>query len=546
MVMQRNGVMPLVGFSFMLPLLAQAALPQNAQPDAGRLSRELKPPLNFPQPSITLTLPAPGREIVMPGGLRVTLSSVEFSGNVVFSQQQLAAILQGAMGKQYDLAGLFVLADQISAYYRERGYTFAQATVPLDGFRDGVLTMQIVEGIYGERKAAADTSRRSAQAQRFLEPLLAGAPIHAPTLEHRLQLLNDQPGYSVLPVIRPGMAVGSGDLGVKLTRTPLVTGSIGVNNHGNRYSGYYQAYANFELNSPFLFGDQLEFSLLTSDQRLQSSSLNYSLPLGGNGLRASASHSHTEYKLGREFAFSNANGRAQVTSLGLSYPLLRSRQSNLTATVQAQHKRFYDNAVVGASSGASDSGALKLMFNRNDPYGVSYGKIDWVFGKFDEQQLITPSSASGRFSLINSEVIRLQRVNDRLDFFARMNAQLASANLHSSERFSLGGAYGIRAYAGGEGIGDEGILTQLELRYKSTSKLAPFVFFDIGRSNFAHKPVVTSKNSRSLSGLGVGLRYQYGPLSMETLIAHRLVGGDLHSDPRNAALTAWFIFNYAF
>jgi len=546
MLKRSNGVTSLMGLGLMLPVLAQAALSPSAQPDAGRLSRELQPPLDLPQPGITLTLPTPGREVVMPGGLRITLNTVAFAGNTVFSQQQLTAVLQGALGKQYDLAGLFGLADQVAAYYRERGYSFAQAIVPLDGFRDGVLTMQIVEGNYGERKALADSPRRSAQAQRFLEPLLAGAPIHAPTLERRLQLLDDQPGYSVLPVIRPGAAVGSGDLGVKLTRTPLVTGSVGASNHGDRYTGYYQARANVALNSPFMFGDQVVFSLLSSDQSMQSSSLSYSLPLGGNGLRASAGYSYTDYRLGRDFAISKASGRAQITSLGLSYPLLRSREANLTASVQAQHKRLYDEETAGTQSRASDSGVLKLNFDRTDRQGVTYGQIEWVVGSLDDGQPSTPGITNGRFTRINADVMRLQRVMDRLNVYVRLNAQRAGENLHSSESFSLGGPYGVRAYATGEGTGDEGILTQLELRYQSTPRVAPFVFFDAGRSSLEHKPVVLGKNSRSLSGLGVGLRYQYGPLSMETLVARRLVGGDPQSDPRNEALTAWFIFSYAF
>jgi hemolysin activation/secretion protein len=311
MLKRSNGVTSLMGLGLMLPVLAQAALSPSAQPDAGRLSRELKPQVDLPQPGITMTLPTPGREVVQSGGLRIILNKVAFAGNTVFSQQQLTEVLQSSLGKQYDLAGLFQLADQISAYYRERGYSFAKAFVPEDGFRDGVLIMQVVEGNYGERKALADSPRRSAQAQRFLEPLRAGDPIHTPTLEKRLLILDSLPGYSVLPVIKPGAEMGSGDLDVRLTRTALATGSVGLSNHGNRYTGYYQARANVSLNSPFMFGDQLAFSLLSSDQSLQSSSVNYSMPLGGNGMRATAGYSLTDYRLG----ISKASGRAQTTTL---------------------------------------------------------------------------------------------------------------------------------------------------------------------------------------------------------------------------------------
>ncbi len=547
MLKRSNGVTSLMGLGLMLPVLAQAALSPSAQPDAGRLSRELQAPPVLPQPGITMTVPTPGREVVQSGGLRITLNKVAFAGNTVFSQQQLTEVLQSSLGKQYDLAGLFQLADQISVYYRERGYSFAKAFVPEDGFRDGVLIMQVVEGNYGERKALADSPRRSAQAQRFLEPLRAGDPIHTPTLEKRLLILDSLPGYSVLPVIKPGAETGSGDLDVRLTRTALATGSVGLSNHGNRYTGYYLARANVSLNSPFMFGDQLSFSLLSSDQSLQSSSVNYSMPLGGNGMRATAAYSLTDYRLGREFTSLRASGRAQTTSVGLSYPVLRSREANLTASMQMQHKRFFDEqkAVSTKQSRASDSGVLMLSFDRTGNQAVTYGQVEWAMGSFDGGTP-DPAKTNGRFSRINADVIRLQRVMDRLNLYVRLNAQLASENLDSSESFSLGGPYGVRAYTSGEGTGDDGLLTQLELRYQSSATLAPFMFFDAGRSRLEHKPTSAGKNSRSLSGVGAGLRYQRGPLSLETLIAHRLVGGDPQSDPRDDALTAWIIFNYAF
>ncbi len=60
------------------------------------------------------------------------------------------------------------------------------------------------------------------------------------------------------------------------------------------------------------------------------------------------------------------------------------------------------------------------------------------------------------------------------------------------------------AYPTGEGIGDEGYLTHLELRY------------------------------------------QLGRMSLETLVARRLVGGNPQSDPHEDPLAAWLIFSYAF
>jgi hemolysin activation/secretion protein len=49
--------------------------------------------------------------------------------------------------------------------------------------------------------------------------------------------------------------------------------------------------------------------------------------------------------------------------------------------------------------------------------------------------------------------------------YASFSGQRASKNLDSSEEFFLGGPNGVRAYPQGEGAGDEGWLSRLELRH---------------------------------------------------------------------------------
>jgi len=90
--------------------------------------------------------------------------------------------------------------------------------------------------------------------------------------------------------------------------------------------------------------------------------------------------------------------------------------------------------------------------------------------------------------------------------------QLASKNLHSSEKFYLGGPTGVRAYPQSEADGDEGYRFTAELRYRvpglSTPKSGFYLagFFDYGgvlRHKTDYDP--TTANWRSLSGAGIGL-----------------------------------------
>eukprot|EP01036_Dinobryon_divergens_P001399 gene1399-1816_t len=83
----------LIAAGVVSPVYAQVVAPP---PDAGRLQRELQQAPPAPQkPSTGVTVPQAPREKVAPGGLRVALNQVAFSGNTVFDSARLAAVVQG-------------------------------------------------------------------------------------------------------------------------------------------------------------------------------------------------------------------------------------------------------------------------------------------------------------------------------------------------------------------------------------------------------------------------------------------------------------------
>ncbi|MDD5030907.1 MAG: POTRA domain-containing protein, partial [Rhodoferax sp.] len=68
--------------------------------------------------------------LVVPGGTKVTVASFKITGNTVYSEDLLQALLGGYIGKQLDLADLDQAAAQISQYYRRHGYFVARAYLP--------------------------------------------------------------------------------------------------------------------------------------------------------------------------------------------------------------------------------------------------------------------------------------------------------------------------------------------------------------------------------------------------------------------------------
>jgi hemolysin activation/secretion protein len=532
---------------------AQAALAQTA-PDAGRTLQQEPPVLQVPKASPGVIVETPRPAVTAPGGAQVVLESVSFTGNTVFSEAQLLAVLGDIKGKPIDFAGMRELAARIADHYRSSGYPFARAVLPPQPLQAGALRIEVIEGRYGEvtAKGAADLT---AGAQRFLSPLKPGDVIESAPLERATLILSDQPGLRVVPTIRPGQALGTGDLDAEVTRTERISGDVGLDNFGNRYTGENRARLNVNANSPFMLGDQLALRGLLTEQGMWYGSLGYSLPLGPSGLRAQASYAHTYYELGKDFASLDATGTADVTSLGLSYPIVRSQRANLTVAGAYQHKELHDKqgAVGSSSDKSSDSLPLTLSYDLRDRLGgggITYGALTWTSGRLKLDSTLAAADrlsakTEGRFHKINLDVARIQTITGPLSAYGRFSGQWAGKNLDSSEGFGLGGATGVRAYPVGEAYGDEGWLTQWEIRYTSGG-FTPYGFYDAGEIRVDAKPFGSGTNKRSIAGAGAGLRYQIDHWSIDVALAWRTRGGRPQSDTADRDPRGWLTLRYTF
>lgn len=543
--------------------LAFAAFPVLAQtaPDAGQTLQQTQPPvLQAPRQATGIDIQPPAAAAVLPGGQQITLQGVRFDGNTHFTASDFTALLGDVNGQTFDLAGLRGLAAQLGEHYRHHGYPFARALIPTQSFADGVLTIQIVEGRYGQVGAVGDTEL-APQAQPFLAALPAGGVIESAALERATLILDDQPGIKSAPLIRPGQEPGTGDLVVTVSREPMIAGDVGFDNHGNRYSGEHRLRANLQADSPFMLGDQITLRTLYTEEGMWLGNLGYSLPLGASGLRGTVGYAHTYYELGKDFANSQSHGTAKVTSAGLSYPWVRSQKSNLTLGAAWQHKKLDDRqeATGTRNDKSSHSVPLSLQFDYRDGLGgagISYGTLAWTPGRLTlDSTLEAADRASntdtrGRFDKWNLDLARVQATPiENLTLFGRASVQWAGKNLDSSEGFSLGGANGVRAYPSGEGNGDEGWFVQLEARYQM-GELVPYVFHDSGKVKVNADagritPAVTA-NERSLGGFGLGVRYSAGPWSAEASIAWRSQGGKPQSDTAERNPRLWGTVGYRF
>jgi hemolysin activation/secretion protein len=527
--------------------LASVAHAQVA-PDAGQtLQQQQQQPVAPPKPQPGIDIAKPSSSRPAPGGMTVNVDTLVFQGNTVFTAAQLDALLADAKSKPLDMAGLWSLADRVSDHYRRAGYPFARAFLPQQQLQNGTLTIEVVEGRYGQIKTTGPEGVSEA-ARRFLAPLKPGDVIESDALERTTLIIDDLPGIRATPLIRPGQDTGTGDLDVQIEQTPRLQGSFGLDNQGNRYTGPYRARIGVSLDSPFMLGDQLTAHALGSNDGLWYGGVGYSAPLGHSGLRGHVDATQTRYELGREFESLEATGTAKVLGAGVSYPIVRSQRVNLTVDASVQHKLLRDRQKVAGieQSKSSKTLPLSLSFDVRDNWaggGITYGALVFTHGELSLDASLratdqTTARTEGDFDKATFDITRIQALTGASTLYLRAATQWASQNLDSSEGFGLGGPGGVRAYPTGEAYGDTGWLAQVEWRH-DIGKAVPYVFYDAGYGKTNKEAWTPDHNTRFLSGAGVGVRSQWGTWSLEGSLAWRIQGGRPTSETGTRVPQVW-------
>lgn len=523
-------------------------------PDAGQTIRELE---QRPGPGAPQTAPQFKIEDDTSTGsandIRFMVNSIRIAGNSEIGTPELQALVADLTGGEHSLAELDAAAARITGYYRARGYVVARAYIPAQDIKNGAVVIDIIEGRVGQHRIDNRSRLSDKRANAYLSQVKDGEVIKGEPIERSLLLLNDTPGVGgSRATLQPGASVGTSDLVVELNHAALVSGDIEIDNYGNRYTGEYRASATVNLNSPLRIGDQLTLSGLASGQDLHYGRIAYQLPVAGTGLRMGAAYFDIRYHLGKDFSDLSAHGKANSGSVFGVYTIIRSQSSNLTGTLTLEKKELTD--YVDATTTVTDKDVrltkLGLTGNHRDTLGgggISSADLSVVIGQLTinspDALAIDQASArsDGRYTKFSYSGSRLQRLTDNNHLYLSFSGQRANKNLDSSEKFSLGGAYGVRAYPQGEGIGDEGYLAILELRHKLSGWAQCILFYDTGSVTINHSPFgPAAPNTRNLSGAGFGANVMLVGLQIKASLAWRTGGGQPTSIPAGAVNTPNF------
>ena len=449
-----------------------------------------------------------------------------FSGENPVTDEELRALLQPHKLKYATLADLEAQADEVTKYLRAHGSFVAFAYLAPQTFEDGIVDFTIIPGRY-DKIIINNHSYLTENAIRREMGISSGELVKKAPLNRGVWLTNDLSRVEARTQIKAGSRQGTSDIIIDVkNKGNRMWGYVGVDNGGYRYTGRYQYSAFVNYASPFREGDLFSVGGIVSNGGMWSGSASYSTPLAKQGERVGVSYARSHYVLGGDFSALDYTGASETVSLWWQHNFRRGRDFNLYGTLRFDWKDLEDEAkgmsyknpkhahnwVVGINGDNLDH----IWTGGRNTFSLNYTLGDLSIDEERQRQYdAVTARTAGHFGKWNLNLTRLQHIDDRLSLYLSYSRQWANKNLDSSEKFSLGGPYGVRAYPVGEASGDDGGRWTAELRWNLPTREGDeniwqlIAFADGGHVQLYHNgwSGYTGPQSRSLYGAGVGVNW---------------------------------------
>ncbi len=537
-----------LGLSWPFAAQAQTSSPPEAPrtPTVVPRPADLVPPrLDTPAPAQMPAVPAEvPRELGKPDDdVRIDIERYAVDDNAPAAlKARLAALTKDFVGKNRSFEDLYNAKVEVTRFLQsELGYYLGYAYVPEQTFRDGVVRIAVLEGRLGRvvLKWPVDKTMpvRREVLQAYLDRLKEGSVLLVRDVERVVFLVNDLRGIRTRFEVQAGSRPGTADLVVTPEPESVWSGKADADINGSRFLGEYRLGGLVQMNSPMGRGDGLTANALVSTtQGLAFGLLGYTSPIGSDGLKLGASLSAVKYQLDKAVFPLDLNGTAiTLTGFGL-YPVIRSRNLNLFSVVSAEHKTYEDRQSAADSKSRKSVDTLALGATGDFRDAVLGGGVNTYDASLTSGKVNYPDGRPGgledapNFTKLNFGFSRLQdllfimpkmqdkRSGKMLAYFS-VRGQLAADNLDTTEQFRIGGAEGVRAFATGEGTGDEGVVVSLEARLlppeswfgRISNELVLSAFVDTGYVRYRHQlsaaTTQTLPNTGTFTGVGLGLSW---------------------------------------
>jgi len=505
---------------------AAQVIPPSAEPGRERQRFNEPPPPRAQPGGPPIILPS----TVAPAGaarIRFVLRDLRVSGSTIYSDDELRPLYASLIGHEVSLQDIYDVARLITAKYGNDGYVLSRAIVPPQNLnRTGaVARVQIIEGYIDRVEWPPSLERYRDFFSSYAAKITAERPVNVRTIERYLLLASDLPGLKFASSLRPSRTnVAAATLLVEVVEKPIEL-LARVDNRGTQSRGPDEFLGSATFNNLFGWHEALTLSYAGAFQlrELQYVAANYRQVLTSEGLTGFANASYSWGKPGTSALQTiDYHNLGLVVETGLSAPIIRTREANLTTTglfflsdsnSDILNTPFNNDRLRGIRLKADADNADR--FNGINQFNVTFSQGFEGLGSTQNGNPLA-SRAAGRvdFNKIEATASRIQPLIGPFSLWLSAYGQYAFTPLLAPEECSYGGRTYGRAFDPSQLTGDRCWMATAELRYDLPIRgpwlsLVQFYGF-IDRGAVSHiQPAPGTPKSMDGASVGPGLRLDW-------------------------------------
>ncbi len=467
------------------------------------------------------------------------------NGDTLFTPKDFEVILSKYRDKELGISDLKKAVDEITNFYRSKGYILTVVYVPEQEITDNTVEFRVIESRVGEVQVEASKySKLDTEKNKIL--LERGQILDYKKLEANLRRINRQPDKDMRAVLSPGATAETTDILFKMDKEESPQhfytefNNLGTKNTSRNRWGL--GYVNNNLSGN---DDAVSLRFIANDKTdVYSASAAYDFPILPDNTRLGAYAAYSRADISGQFAVLSPEGHAKAWGLYLSHPWLDKEfyddNADTNFTLTSNLTAGFDsisvyNKILGAETSHDELRVFKtgVNFEETDNFGrsglaaeIDVGVPDILGAMSKHDASASRIDAGGEFQKYIGSVTRVTRLPFSLLLIDSFKYQLSPFTLVNSEQMLLGGADTVRGYPENEYLADYGWVNTVELRSpmfflprslkvpfdKKRTSLADAIqlvgFFDAG-AGYLNNAMVGETEHKTLMGVGFGFRFDF-------------------------------------
>ena len=383
--------------------------------------------------------------------------------------------MRAYLGKPATLKIVREIAKGAVKHFREQDRPFVHISLPEQEITQGVIQFLVIEGRVNEIKVEGNGYFSDKQYSSKVN-LKQGDRISEKMLIRDINRINESIFRSVRPAFTPGKEPGTTDLLLKAEERFPVRFYTGYEDTGTQNSGLDRLIQGFNWGNGFMaeheigyqFASDLEFD------RLISHSGYWRIPLPHrHGLAITGGHSVVQAPINQDL---DSSGTTFQISLRYIAPLPEYDNYRHQAHLGFDYKETNSNLEFGGTEIFSSKvhiiqAALSYLGNEYDRWGSTsfsahgyFSPSNMSYLNRDDAYRQARASTQARYEYLTGGFERVWKLPKKVTLVNKLQGQVTSERLQSTEQFLLGGFNTVRGYDDRLVNSDQGLQLSCELR----------------------------------------------------------------------------------